>query len=462
MLGLPAVTFAQSLTMSVTPASGPPGHTVTLDGQGFSAYTGSPVEIDISIDFGNGNWDLLVAGAANPVPDANGNFSVGVTIPANAPPGDLLVISSITEPEGEAFFTVTKPPASAPRAPSNLTVKAASPYSIRLNWRDNSSNETGFEIDNGVASRRVAANRTTYTWGQLLPATYMCFRVRAYNRAGHSAWDPGVSPWYVCTSTPPGTVKATVLPYNNYAGYAAYPSAGYVHKVQAIWSVPSISCPPRGVPRAAAWVGMWGGTASINNQTAWLPQIGTVSHCDKGKALYVAFWEMATGLRGQGNAPQILSSVPVHANDTIVASVTFVGPTSFPNGYQRRKFELTINNTTDHKAAKLTVLSGGVQLASIISQAGAVIEDEPPCSVWDLPDCNAPIKQWLGHGLAEFSPPVHFSNVLVSAQSGAKLPWKYYEYVMRDGKGGQLLGADSTLGLSKGGMYYTITWKTQG
>jgi hypothetical protein len=205
MLGLPAVASAQSDSMSVSPTSGPPGQVVTLDGEGFGAYAGSEIEIDVSIDYGNGNWDLLVAGAAYPVPDANGNFAVNVTIPSNAPPGDLLAISSVTEPEADAFFTVTEPSGtgtSAPAAPSNLTATAVDPNDIRLNWQDNSDNETGFEINNGVVSRDVGANSTTYTWGGLAPGTYMCFHIRAYNNAGDSAWDPDVSPWYVCTTTP--------------------------------------------------------------------------------------------------------------------------------------------------------------------------------------------------------------------------------------------------------------------
>jgi hypothetical protein len=202
---LPAAAFAQSPTMSVSPASGPPGQKVTLTGQGFTAYPGDQVEIDISIDYGNGNWDLLVAGAAYPVPDSNGNFSVSVTIPSNAPPGDLLAISSISEPEADAFFTVTGSSGtgtSAPAAPSNLAVTAVDQNDIKLTWHDNSSNETGFEINNGVVSRDAGANSTSYTWGGLAPGTYMCFKIRSYNSAGDSAWDPNVSPWYVCTTTP--------------------------------------------------------------------------------------------------------------------------------------------------------------------------------------------------------------------------------------------------------------------
>jgi hypothetical protein len=38
----------------------------------------------------------------------------------------------------------------------------------------------------------------------------MCFKVRAYNNAGDSAWAPDVSPWYRCTTTPaPSTAPAS-------------------------------------------------------------------------------------------------------------------------------------------------------------------------------------------------------------------------------------------------------------
>jgi hypothetical protein len=368
-----------------------------------------------------------------------------------------------TETNGDFTFTLDNSLA----APSNLTATAVDSHDIRLNWEYNSGSQTGFEINNGVVSKDTGPDSRSYTWGGLAPGTYMCFKIRAYNNSGDSAWDPDVSPWYVCTTTPksqpsPSRPSIKTLPYDSYAGYAAYPSTGYVVKVQAIWSVPSISCPLVGLPRAAAWVGMWGSTTSINSNTAWLPQIGTVSQCTNGKASYDAFWEMATLVTGQGNAPQIVNSVPVNPNDTIVASVAFLGPATFPNGYERRKFELRIHDTTDNKSAVLyEETSAGVQLGSIIHQGGAVIEDEPPtsCSAWDLPDCNigSPF-QWIGHGLAKFDPPVHFSNVIVDGQAGAT--WKYYEYVMRDGKAGSVLAQNSPLGLSAG-MHYTITWKAQ-
>jgi surface antigen len=148
ILGLPAAAFAQSETMSVSPTSGLPGQKVTLNGEGFEAYAGSEIEIDISIDYGNGNWDLLVAGDAYPVPDANGNFAVNLTIPSNAPPGDLLAISSVTEPEADTFFTVTAPV---------VTVTSVATWGFFLQ-----NNDTSYKAAEHVASNFTPGEQIEY------------------------------------------------------------------------------------------------------------------------------------------------------------------------------------------------------------------------------------------------------------------------------------------------------------
>jgi hypothetical protein len=93
-------------------------------------------------------------------------------------------------------------PLVAPAAPSNLTVTAPDANDIELNWQVNSTDQTGFEINNGVTSAYVGADSTSYDWGGLSAGTYMCFKILAYNSAGDSAWYPDFSPWYVCTTTP--------------------------------------------------------------------------------------------------------------------------------------------------------------------------------------------------------------------------------------------------------------------
>ncbi|MSP17959.1 MAG: hypothetical protein EXR74_00115 [Bdellovibrionales bacterium] len=78
-----------------------------------------------------------------------------------------------------------------PQAPSVLTATKLSATSIRLNWKDNSSNETGFKIEMkmGAAAYSLltttAANAVTYTATVAANQTYS-FRVRATNANGDS------------------------------------------------------------------------------------------------------------------------------------------------------------------------------------------------------------------------------------------------------------------------------------
>lgn len=85
--------------------------------------------------------------------------------------------------------------ASIPNAPSNLTVEASDPKTIRLKWVDNSNNETGFEIQRQNASNTAQwdivtttnANTTSFNHTNL-SATWLGYRVRAINSGGNSAW----------------------------------------------------------------------------------------------------------------------------------------------------------------------------------------------------------------------------------------------------------------------------------
>ena len=66
----------------------------------------------------------------------------------------------------------------------------------KINGRIVAFDEDGFEVENGVTTKRVSANNTSHTWGGLASKTYMCFRVRAYNFFGTSDWTP-----YACATT---------------------------------------------------------------------------------------------------------------------------------------------------------------------------------------------------------------------------------------------------------------------
>jgi hypothetical protein len=90
------------------------------------------------------------------------------------------------------------PPTTGIAAPSNLTAVASARSRIDLNWKDNSSNETGFALewsyDNATyhALSKVGANVTYYRDNWVTKGVTYYYRVRAYNSSGYSDYTPGV------------------------------------------------------------------------------------------------------------------------------------------------------------------------------------------------------------------------------------------------------------------------------
>src|SRR5438093_5048327 len=81
---------------------------------------------------------------------------------------------------------------SSPSAPSNATAVAASQTQINISWRDNSADESGFEIHRsttgagGVFSLLswTGANATSYSDRGLTPASEYCYKVLAFRTLG--------------------------------------------------------------------------------------------------------------------------------------------------------------------------------------------------------------------------------------------------------------------------------------
>lgn len=92
-------------------------------------------------------------------------------------------------------FTISDPTSTPPTAPSGLTATNLNGGQARLNWSDNSTNETGFEIQRQTGSGNnwgnlvtinVGANTTTYT--DTPGRNRHRYRIRAVNGAGQSNW----------------------------------------------------------------------------------------------------------------------------------------------------------------------------------------------------------------------------------------------------------------------------------
>jgi hypothetical protein len=136
------------------------------------------------------------------------------TFPIRIPDQYFIVLSGLT-PKGEPVTMIESvrgvmdlrppaapapPPPAPPAAPSALRALPINATMVRLDWLDNSRNETNFTIDVqgnwGGFTAGAVANATSATIGTLQPATQHCFSVAAVNDAGQS------SRTSTCTVTP--------------------------------------------------------------------------------------------------------------------------------------------------------------------------------------------------------------------------------------------------------------------
>ena len=84
-------------------------------------------------------------------------------------------------------------PKEVPMAPTELTLDQVSANQIKLTWKDNANNETGFKIERAADREEVyqligtvGANTTTYTDNNAPSGTRYEYRVYAYNATGKS------------------------------------------------------------------------------------------------------------------------------------------------------------------------------------------------------------------------------------------------------------------------------------
>jgi PKD repeat protein len=129
----------------------------------------------------------------------DGSFATGpLTTHLYTDPGTYTASLMVTDSTGAsnvASSSIVANP-SPPAAPSGLTV-SLSGFLVQLTWQDNSSNETAFYIERcqGVGCTNFASFVATqwpdvpsYTDYAVAAGTSYCYRVRAYNGGGYSAY----------------------------------------------------------------------------------------------------------------------------------------------------------------------------------------------------------------------------------------------------------------------------------
>jgi len=122
---------------------------------------------------------------------------------------------------GAPFDLVITPP-SPPAAPTGLAAAGLTTTSIRLTWTDASNNETGFAIERSTSGAggpfsplvTTAANVTTWDDTGLTPLGNYCYRVRAVNVHGQSAWTD-----VACSSTAETNRAALDFAGSTYVGF---------------------------------------------------------------------------------------------------------------------------------------------------------------------------------------------------------------------------------------------------
>jgi subtilisin family serine protease len=182
----------------------------------FSNYGATTVDlaapgVSVLSTYANGGYATL-SGTSMATPHVSGVAALAFSYLPNATPAQvkaailggvdkIAAMSGISVSGGrlnakktlDALVTPPPPPAT-PIAPSALTATALSGSQIRLNWSDNSSNETGFKIERSTNSSSwsqiatVGANIKTYTATGLKKRATYYFRVRAYNDSGNSGY----------------------------------------------------------------------------------------------------------------------------------------------------------------------------------------------------------------------------------------------------------------------------------
>jgi CHAP domain len=254
--------LAQGSSVDLSPTQGPPGILVTATGSSWTA--GDTIQAIWGSPSG--------PNVGSPVTvNSGGGFTLTFGVPSSAAPGSYQVFfydqtQRYFEVANENF-TVTQSSSPAPAAPSNVKVAPDGPLAFYVTWTSNSSNQTGFQIYNGVTSHTVGANQNSYLWTVSNPSTYMCFEVRAYNSSGNSAW---AGTW-TCATTPPGGIPAAptnvvATPYStsaikiSFTNQANNETGFYVNNGVTTATVSAPSMPTQGQGTAILWTGLAPGT----------------------------------------------------------------------------------------------------------------------------------------------------------------------------------------------------------
>ncbi|MEO8378936.1 MAG: NF038122 family metalloprotease [Acidobacteriota bacterium] len=199
-LGVPCTGSAASTdsgTYTIDYDSGPDGKIHDV----FKITTGATGPVTVNLTFTNGSADLdvflfAVSGSSLTTLGSSTGTSTTESFTTGSIAAGTYYIG-VSAYDGSSPYTLTvngSAPPSGPAAPSGLTATATSSSVIRLNWTDNSNNETEFRVEqkNGGGTfadiGAAAANATQINVTGFTAGATGTFRIRARNGSGDSGY----------------------------------------------------------------------------------------------------------------------------------------------------------------------------------------------------------------------------------------------------------------------------------
>ena len=262
------------------------------------------------------------------------------------------------------------------RAPTGLTAQAASQNSIQLNWTDNNTGETGYEVYRSTSNSggftkitTTAANATTFTSTGLSAGTTYYFRIRAAQNTTFSAYSATVN----ATTSASGGGGASDAPFTVYLNLT---SSDYL--AGSPWN--NLTAPPTQQPTYSDLKNEQGQTTAVTvkSLTNWSPFYNNTSQGDGGtesgpypvnvsKTYFFADAESTEQLRFEGLSTALAYRFTFFASRSSGGNRT----TTYKIGSQQVSLNAANNTNQTVELAGVTPNSSGVLTLEMITPAAA-------------------------------------------------------------------------------------------
>jgi hypothetical protein len=180
---------------SGSPASGIGADNFTIRWTGRASFNAGKYDFYVRSDDGIRVWvnNALIINQWDNPPYTGMNY-INYTMAAGTWDIKIEYIERSGNAYAEFRWTQQQTTGSPPAAPSNVQASNVSPGVVRVTWKDNSNNETGFRVWDGARYWTIgAASGSGGGWytdlnGGWASGTYKCFQMQAYNDYGSSGW----------------------------------------------------------------------------------------------------------------------------------------------------------------------------------------------------------------------------------------------------------------------------------